>query len=81
VNEWINEFDFDSDEQRKGYYSFVKWTSEKKVSCTVNPIDLFFIQRDHESNEWWRQVVSDQVKSLEAQIHQLQKEIRELKAK
>lgn len=75
---WIDRFKWESPEQEKGYFAFVKWAMFRKLSFRVRPIDLYFIQKDHESDVYWRELVGSQIRSLEDQIRLLQEELRTL---
>lgn len=77
---WVDGFQWDSDDQFKGYGAFLKWAREKGIPEDFRPIDAFFIQRDLDSVEWWRNTLADQVKSLEEQIMGLKLELADLHA-
>lgn len=72
MNEWLEDFQWDSDEQYKAYLAFQKWARDHGVSQEIRPIDLFLIQKDHDSYVYWRDFFGDQIKSLEQQIRLLQ---------
>lgn len=66
---------------------FINTTLKKHsgLPLMINPNSLaivacYFIQKDHESNEWWREVIAVQVKDLTDQISKLKKEVQELRA-
>ena len=79
IKDWLSTFEWDSDDQRKGYLSFLQWAHSKGLHVSVRPIDLFFIQKDHESHEWWVETVGTHIKGLEHQIKRLSDEVNELK--
>lgn len=78
---WIKKFRWDSLDQIKGHKAFLSWAKNKGVSNKVKPIDLFFIQKDFESNVYWRELIGDQVSRLENSIQQLQIQVRRLQMK
>jgi len=72
--------DFESEEQRKGYLSFLQWCKEKKLPNDVTPIDLWFIQKDHESAEWFINMVGNMISNLSHQLGEQQCLLRKLQA-
>lgn len=84
---WRDTFPWESDDQRLGFLAFEKWLRDNHKATLVDEPSLlkcivaFFIQKDHESNEWWRDTVADQVKSLEMQILALRTELREIRGR
>lgn len=69
---------FDSKDQERGYLAFLHWAKERGYPNDVRPIDLFFIQKDHESNEYWREVVSQNVRQLQDEIVKLRSTVEGL---
>ncbi len=73
----IEEFPWDSDVQKEGYLAFIQY--ERKFGYRPKlPIDhvvAFFIQKDHESNEYWRDMVGDQFSGVTDQVRVLQEKI------
>lgn len=81
MNEWLKKFIWDSEDQRVGYLAFLTWAKKKRVTSDVSPIDLFFIQKDHESDVYWREFLGDQVRRLEDQVRILQSENASLRGR
>lgn len=62
---WIETFEWESEAQRKGYLGFVKWAKDQGLPYDdIRPIDLFFLQKDHESTEWMVAMCADQINGL-----------------
>lgn len=62
---WIETFEWESEAQRKGYLAFVKWAKDRGLPYDdIRPIDLFFLQRDHEAMEWIVKTFGDQIALL-----------------
>lgn len=76
---WVEAFEWESEEQRRGYLALVTWARDRGLSVEVTPSDLFFIQKDHESNEWWSTTVGNQINGLLSQIHFANRQIRALR--
>lgn len=64
--DWIENFEWESDAQKKGYLAFVKWARNRGLPCEVRPIDLFFIQKDHESTQWLIETFGNQISAMQA---------------
>lgn len=79
IQNWLRWFTWDSKDQEQGYGAFVKWASEHNVDDEVRPIDLFFIQKDHESQQWFVEVMGNQVRQLQDEISRLDHELAQLK--
>lgn len=83
---WLSMFKWESEAQEQGFGAFIQWFralpvdtahgqgSEHFIFCVI----AWFIQKDHESNEWWREAVADQVRGLEDQIVLLQERLKAL---
>ena len=83
---WLEGFKWDSEVQQKGIGSFLKWFRDKGLESSygqarLEPMDLYQIQKDHESAEWFAGVIGDQVSRLEKKMLHMQLEIEELKAR
>ena len=78
---WLSKFKWESIDQEHGWWSFVKWAKDRKLPAKARPIDLYFIQKDHDSDVYWRELLGDQVKRLEDQIRIVQQENRGLREK
>jgi hypothetical protein len=81
---WFQKFPWESSTQQKGLSALYQWVQklppELRTDDTRNAcVAAWFIQKDHESNEWWAKTVGDQVSGLQDQIRFLQEEIREMK--
>ncbi len=72
---WLHKFKWESDGQEKGYKSLLYWLNKNSLPGEVRPIDLFFIQKDHESHQYWIELVGRQVRILEGQILNLQNQL------
>ena len=71
-------YDWQSKEQREGYLALVVYMNRHGHKPKgIHPAYAFFIQKDHDSNEYWRELVGTQVKDLQDQIAALQKTIGE----
>lgn len=79
MNKWTENFAWDSEEQEKGFRSFEKWARDKGVSSEIRPADLFFIQKDHESNIYWTELVGSQISKLQDQLQAIHNDIAELR--
>jgi hypothetical protein len=75
MNEFLETIKWDSEEQRKACMAFVYWCRKHDLPSELRPADLFLFQQIHELNEYWRDVVETQVKSLQTEIIALRKEI------
>lgn len=83
---WLERFPWTGDVQKKGFLNFTQWmrslgtqvkdSDEDKFRCLV----AYFVQKDHESHEWWVDTVGAQVKSLQEQLRLLQEQITALKS-
>lgn len=74
---------WESEAQMKGYANLVQWMkiNEKKFEDAHSAIAAYFIQKTHESHEWWADTVGTQINSLNHQIMRLDQKISELSAK
>lgn len=73
----VEVFNWESEDQKKGYLALVQYLRGFGIEPKL-PIDYvaaWFIQKDHESNEYWRDMVGQQVSSLQNEIRLLQQEI------
>jgi hypothetical protein len=82
---WFQKFPWESDVQKKGLSALNQWVQklppELRTDDTRNAcVAAWFIQKDHESNEWWAKTVGDQVSGLQDQIRLLQQQVHELKS-
>lgn len=59
-----SDFKWDSEDQRKGYLAFLYWARHKNVRPDSDSFILFSIQKDHESHEYWRELVGTQIGEL-----------------
>jgi hypothetical protein len=81
IQEWIEAFPWESETQKKGFQNFMqflqKLPSEVKqapgmeLPCAV----AYFIQKDHESHEWWVDMMSKQIEMLQQEIAELKKRL------
>ena len=72
----VESFPWESDEQREGYLNFVQYQRQfgMEPALPIDPVVTYFIQKDHESNDYWRELVSSQVTDLQSQLRSLQQE-------
>lgn len=83
---YVEEFPWQSEAQRKGYLALVQYMRGFGIEPTL-PIDpqvCWQIQKDHESHEWWVEVLGNQVGALQAEIiavrRQISDQAREIEA-
>lgn len=73
----VDSFPWESQEQREGFLNFVQYKMKFGIKPEP-PVDIlaaYFIQKDHESNEYWREMVGGQVTALQAEIMNLKSEL------
>ena len=72
----VESFPWESDEQREGYLNFVQYQRQfgMEPALPIDPVVTYFIKKDHESNDYWRELVSSQVTDLQSQLRSLQQE-------
>lgn len=85
MKQWTDEFEWESEAQEKGVLALVQYLKKFGRTALSAPslLDLvaaWFIQKDHESNEWWSDTIGNQVNSLRSDLKIAHDEIRELKA-
>lgn len=85
MKQWTDEFEWESEAQEKGVLTLVQYLKKFGRTALSAPslLDLvaaWFIQKDHESNEWWSDTIGNQVNSLRSDLKIAHDEIRELKA-
>ncbi len=92
VHEFLKSFKFDSVDQEKGALAALGWLQSKgftvssysnmdeKLMNGLRPMDLFFIQKDHDSHEYWLELFGNQISTLQREIKALQDQVMELKA-
>jgi len=75
----IRDFKWESDEQRKGYLALVKYRMDQGdgIDHRVDRTAAFFIQKDHESNEWWLGLMADHMGRLEQRIAELEQRLEQ----
>lgn len=73
-------FAWESKDQKEGYLAFLKWAKDRGLSEKVEPVDLFFIQKDSDATKWLIRTFGEQVSSLQDQIMKLQCEVAELRS-
>jgi hypothetical protein len=76
--EFLKDFKWESQVQEKGYGNLVQFLRRNNITLTDKTLFLiavYFIERDHESNEYWRQLVGDQVSNLQSEIKHLQDQV------
>ena len=80
------EYKFESEAQEKSFKSliqFLKKESGKQDLPEIHPkwlglVAAYFIQKEHESNEWWANTIGDQISKVHDQLHRQTKLIGEL---
>jgi len=75
---WVENFRWESEEQRRGVLSYLQWARSHRLDACISPSVLFFIQKDHESNEYWREAISLQILTLQREIRRLHEIVAEL---
>jgi len=90
LDEFIENFEWDSEAQRKGFLSFIMDFRNKMMNdiADISPNDLlertlmfmacWFIQKDHDSNEWYNERFGDLDKKLTDEIIHLRSENQRL---
>ena len=71
LQQFIDAFEWESEAQRKGFLSLIQFMRKHGAvmeARTLHIIACYFIQKDHESHEWWIGVIGDQIKSLEDRL-------------
>lgn len=78
-----DKFEFESKEQREGFGALQIYlrnhqkemdsclSADQKLETALLLVALFFIQKDHESNEYWRDLVADQLSRQQDEILRL----------
>lgn len=74
-------FKWESTEQHKGFLNLIQYL---KSHCPegADPLLLiasYFIQKDHESNEWWLSLITDQFGRMQQEMMKLRIELHDLK--
>jgi hypothetical protein len=81
----VEAFKWESDAQREGFLALVKFWHDHGLQPVLpltsmdNLTALFFIQKDHDSNEYWRELWADQVSKLQDEIKIQMDEVSQLK--
>lgn len=72
----VDSFPWESEQQKEGYLNWVE--SERRFGRMPElPIDTkitYLIQKNHEGNEYWVEMISSQISDLLSQIRTLQEE-------
>ena len=76
----VDAFPWETEEQKEGYLNFVQYQRQFGIEPTlpIDPVVTYFIQKDHESNDYWRDLVASQVADLQSQLRKLQDETSSL---
>jgi hypothetical protein len=77
------QFKWESQEQEQGYYNFIQFLRKNGIKKTPNLsqyflLAVYFIQKDHESNVFWTELVGNQISSLQNEIMGLKDQIQKL---
>jgi septal ring factor EnvC (AmiA/AmiB activator) len=80
-NTFVDGFPWESEDQAQGYKNlqqFMRLRGREITNVDLNLVCAYFIQKDLESVDWWRDTVSSQTGSLEEQIRRQQEAFSEL---
>lgn len=81
-NEAVEKYPWDSEDQKQGYLALVHYHRKVGLSPPFpEPTACFFIQKDLDATEWWREAVGTQISDLQEQIRLLLLEMKSLKEK
>lgn len=76
-SEAIERFSWESVDQKKGYLALVQYLRANGfkvyLSSLIGLVSAWFIQKAHESNQWWRDTVSGQISPLVDEISMLKR--------
>lgn len=77
----IDCYPWESEEQRKGYLALIQYIQTRgwNAPAIVDPIAAFFIQKDHEAQEWFVSLMADHLSRLEGEVAALREELSRLK--
>lgn len=81
----IDAFPWSSEVQREGFLNYAQYLRDFGVDlgCQLTTAEnlavLYFIQKDHESNEYWRELVGTQVTDLQNQLRTAMQDIEMLR--
>ena len=73
-------FPWDSKTQEKGYFALVHYLRRlgRPVPEEVDAVAAFFIEKEHQANEWWRDLLGDQLAMRDREIQRLQGELERM---
>lgn len=74
----VENFPWVSDAQKKGYLALMQDMRNHGLTTSVY-VDItaaFFIQKNHEANEWFVQIMGDQIKQLQNEIYDLREDLK-----
>lgn len=86
----LDTFPWESEEQKRGVFAFLGWyrqyvtksliahKSYPRLENDTIILVAFIAQKTHESNEWWRDTLGDQLRALQDQVKALQDQVRAL---
>lgn len=77
-------FKWESEEQRKGFFNLIQFLKEKhpqNVHQLIASVAAYFIQKDHESHEYWVELVGNQIGQVNKQLRLLQEDVNYLTKK
>ncbi len=83
--EWVEKKTWQSEDQKKGFLALVKDLRDgapgRQLSADATLLDIvaWLIQKDHESNQWWDERVSNIATSIEDKVTKLSLENRDLR--
>lgn len=85
MKEWVDRYPWKSVVQKEGFLALLKDLRDSKpareLHFTEEQMEVFawFIQKDHESNQWWDERVCALAKRFEDDLVRIQIENRELR--
>ena len=73
------EFKWESVEQQKGFGNLTEWLNKRGYNYQLTPelflIACYFIQKDHEAQEWFIQVIGNRISELQLEILKLRSDL------
>ena len=78
LRRFIAEFPWESEDQRKGFLSFLQWTKNvpTRFDLPWALLAAFWAQKDHDATAWIMKTMGEHVSRLEDEIVKLRSEIR-----
>jgi len=90
LNAWLQDFEYDSEPQRKGVLAFLFWLKSKdellpdtpmvsNLLAAIRPFDLHVLEKIREGQEWMVGLIGDHVSLLQQDIKKLREDVDRLK--